>query len=179
MRRDRFDITLWTGILAVGLALALLLLSGSGGRTDGGPGLDRALERELEARARLELLEKIYRPVVDLRDQGREQQALLKLDEISRRYPGEAHGQVLKAELLWTMGARSEALASAVEAVRRNGDYLEEGSPMNRRGMLTAMVEEGQTLFAARLRADSGDLGAERSLKNVYYLQSRLAGGCE
>lgn len=177
MMRDRFDKLLLLAMLATVAFLAMVLLQG--GSAASGAATGSALERELAYRAKVELLERIYRPVTELHGQGREQQALLKLAELEKRFPGEAHGYLLKAEILWQLQAFDEAIASMVEAVRRNGDYLDEHSPLSRRSKVEQMVDAGQQRLARRLRDQPENGAARAALTAVHYLQSRLAGGCE
>ena len=115
----------------------------------------------------------------ELRDEGRAQQALLKLEEIARRYPGEAHGLVLRAALLREMGVLDRAIASYVEAVRANGDYVDANSPLSRRTEIRQLVDQGLDFFRPRAREHADNAAFAAALKNLYYLQSRLAGGCE
>lgn len=179
MIADRFDRLLWAAIAAAAIVLAVLLARGAGGEGEAGDSLNRALERELAYQARVALLQKLYGPVEELRRAGRPQEALLQLGDLARRYPGEAHGQILKGEILREMGALEEAVDSFVGGVRMNGDYIDRHSPLSRRQTIQDLVEEGLARVGerARLQPDNRSLGV--TLRNLYYLQSRLAGGCE
>jgi cytochrome c-type biogenesis protein CcmH/NrfG len=117
--------------------------------------------------------------VEGLREAEKLQQALLKLEEIARDYPGEAHGLVLRGAILHEMGALEEAVASYVAAVRRNGEYVDARSPLSRRTEIRQLVDQGLATLRARARANPDNPSVEAALTNVYYLQSRLAGGCE
>lgn len=181
MLQDRYDKLLWVGLLGVLCSLGLLLFAGSARESAAvdSASLDRALEQELARQAKVTFVEKIYQPVTELRQEGQLQSALLKLDELSLRYPGEAHGAILKGEILLEMGALDAALNSYVAAVQRNGEYVDKRHPLSRHGEITRLVERGLRELAPRLQAqpDNPALGEQR--KQLYYLQSRLAGGCE
>ncbi|AJE02487.1 hypothetical protein [Geobacter pickeringii] len=180
MFRDTFDKAVWF-LLALTMAAILLLVARGGEPGDGkrGAGLGKAVEREMAYRARVELVGKLYRPVEELRQSGNNAAALLKLDELIRSYPGEAHGHILQGEILREMGAFDEAVASYVEGVKLNGDYLDAKSPLSRRKEIQQLVDEGLKSVGARAAASPGNRSVAASLQKVNYLKSRLAGGCE
>lgn len=181
LRFDRFDIVLLIALLAALTGVGLL--AASGGDSNQGSTRDAALERALEKRlseqARVTFLEDLYRPVRDLRQEGRNQQALLTLTEIARDYPGEPHGLILRGAILREMGMLERAVADYVEAVRLNGGYVDDNSPLSRRTEIRQLVDEGLARFKTRVDEQRKSPSLLKALKNVYYLQSRLAGGCE
>ena len=181
MLKDAFDRILWV-LLAVTLAalVGVLFSHETGDRVArAGGGVDKALERQMAYQARVDLLRKLYGPVESLRQAGDLQTALFKLDELARLYPQEAHGFILKGEILSGMGALEEALASYVEGVRLNGDYVDGKSPLSRRTEIRKATDEGLRVIGSRVRANPGNRSLAVALKNVNYLRSRLAGGCE
>ncbi|UFS70310.1 hypothetical protein LPW11_20850 [Geomonas sp. RF6] len=172
---------LWS-LLAFALTGAGALLYGEEGRPKedaGRASIDRAVEREMADQARGALLQKIYGPVQALVEKGDLPTAIFKLDELMRSYPAEAHGFILKGELLYRMGALEESLATLVQGVRLNGEYLEQKSPLSRRALIEKVAQEGLSSVGAKVRAHPENVSAARSLKDVNYLRSRLAGGCE
>lgn len=181
MARDRFDLLQWGVLAAALLGLVLLLAGGERGSAAGHRGgeLDRALERELAWQARAELLQKLYGPVEELRRSGQLQNALLTLDELERSYPGEAHGQILKGEILSELGAPEQAAASFAAGVRRSGDYIDRDGPLSRRAAIEALVQQALPGVTARAAANPGNRTLASAVKDLRYLQSRLAGGCE
>ncbi len=52
-------------------------------------------------------------------------------------------------------------------------------SPLNQRPLIESAVNEGLPLVRDRLRAQPESRSLEKYVKDGYYLQSRLAGGCE
>lgn len=180
MCKDAFDKLCWLCLTTVVVSLAVLLYANGGagpGKRTAGPG--KALERELAVRARIELISGIYAPVEALRKEGNSQTALLKLDELARKYPGEGHGYILQGEILLGMGAFDEAVSSFVEGVKLNGDYVDAKSPLSRRQEIQKLVDDGLKNVSVRASAnpDNRSLAAVRQKLN--YLKSRLAGGCE
>jgi len=179
MPKDAYDRSLWF-LLAVTLAALVLVLSGhETGSGKNRAGLDKALERQMAYQARVDLIRKLYGPAESLLQAGDFQGALFKLDELARQYPQEAHGSILKGEVLSRMGALEEALASYVEGVRLNGDYVDGKSPLSRRTEIQKVADEGLRVIGSRSRANPGNRSLAVALNNVNYLRSRLAGGCE
>lgn len=176
--RDRFDILIYAGLLVCVVALGLLLIPGQ--KQDSSAALiDKALEQQIAYRARVDFLHKLYQPVEDLRVQGQASVALLKLDELARQYPQEAHGEILHAEILIERGAVSEAIDHYVRAVRLNGDYVDKVSTLTRRHDIKQLVETQLPAFVSRARKKPQNISLQNSVTGLYYLQSRLAGGCE
>lgn len=179
MPGDRFDRLLVVAIVVALVTAAGLLWSQGQGQADSVPPVDRALEQSIAARARLTFLEQTYAPVVALQQEGQDQQALFKLKELDRRYPGEAQGDILRARSLQRVGALPEALAAAVRAVRRTGDYVDRNSPFSQRPLIQGLVDAGLKQLGPQARQAPDNQTLAVALKDVHYLQSRLAGGCE
>ena len=180
MKLDRFDKLLVLLLAFVLITLTFVLMQGADPQTGTAKATaDRVMERELAYQARISLLQKLYGPVDELRRKGELQTALLKLDEVSRQYPGEAHGHVLQAEILHQMGVLEEALASYVAGIRLNGEYIDRKSPLSRREAISRLVAEGERDIVGRAKANPANRTLAKSLTNINYLKSRLAGGCE
>jgi cytochrome c-type biogenesis protein CcmH/NrfG len=180
MFRDGFDKLCWVFLIAVTISLATLLYRNIGAGSENraaGPG--KALERELAYRARVGLITQLYAPVENLRKEGNNQTALLKLDELIRKYPTEAHGHILQGEILLGMGAFDEAVSSYVEGVKLNGDYVDAKSPLARRAEIQHLVDEGLKNISQRTAANPGNRSLAAVRQKLHYLKSRLAGGCE
>ena len=178
MGRDRFDI-LTGAALVVCLVAFGLLLAGARPQEESSAQLDKALEQQLAYQARIDFLTKLYRPVEELRDDGQASEALLKLDELARKYPQEAHGEILRGEILTERGAIKEAIEHYVLAVRLNGDYVDKASPLNRFQQISDLVDTQLPRFIEKGRKNPQNPAVQNSLSGLYYLQSRLAGGCE
>lgn len=139
----------------------------------------KSLERELAYRAKVQLIAEIYAPVELLHKEGKNQNALLKLDELIIKYPSEAHGHILQGGILLEMGAFDEALSSYVAGIKLNGDYLDPKSPLSRRTEIQKLVDDGLKSVGQRLAANPGNTSIASSRQKLNYLKSRLAGGCE
>lgn len=179
MPKDYFDKILWSLLIVAAVSMVVLFVTNAGRGSVKAGGLDKAVEREMSYRARLELINKLYAPVEELRHSGNNQAALLKLDELIRKYPGEAHGHIIQGGILKEMGAFDEALSSYVAGVKLNGDYLDEKSPLSKRREIQQLVDDGVKNIRVRDTANPDNRTVAASLAKINYLKSRLAGGCE
>lgn len=176
LKTDLFDKGLLL-LLVVVLAAVMLLLAAAPPATD----TDRSggQERVLQAQARLLFIQNTYAPVESLLKEGRLQEALLKLEELSRSYPSEAHGVLLKASVMAALGEQVQAVGSYAAAVRMNGDYVDQKSPLSRREELNRIMATGLSTFVPQSKAQPDNPTLKQVVRDLYYLKSRLAGGCE
>jgi tetratricopeptide (TPR) repeat protein len=167
-------------IFVVAAAMAALLLTASGEDSRLRPAaLDKTMERELRFQARAAFLQKVYAPVEALIEAGNPQAALLKLDELGRSFPEDAHGFILRGEILRGMDVLDQAIANYVKGLKLDGDYLEEAGPLSRRTEIRQLVDQGLRKLAPRARSNPDNRSLATAVRELHYLQSRLAGGCE
>ena len=180
MLRDRFDLLMIAALAAVLLVTGVLLAGVSPGESKRElSAVNRQVEREMLYQARVAFIERNYSPVIALRDSGALPEALLKLEELGRTLPGEAHNDLLSGDLLLRMGQFDRALTKLAAAVRNNPDYVDAASPLSQRPLVESAVTEGLPLIRDRLRSQPDNRTLAQVVKDGYYLQSRLAGGCE
>lgn len=177
---DTFDLLMLAILIGVLLGICVLLVGNDETQQTGrAPAYQAAVQQKLLRQARFEHLDELYRPAQQALVENRYPEALLALDEIGRRYPGEPHGLMLKGEVQLAMGAVHEGVVNVASAVRRDAEYLEQESPLSRRGLLEQLVMEELPRLRERLRDHDPTPAQLRSLQELRYLQSRLAGGCE
>ena len=177
MKFDRFDKIL-VSLLAV-TVLALAVYSSTSFPAKSTAIETRSMERDLAAQARVGLLEKLYAPVTVAMQNGQYQEALLKLEEVNTRYPGEAHGFILKGEILYRMGVTDGAVAAFVQGIKLNGDYIDKNSPFSKREIIAILVEKSLPPAQSAYKNANSNRALKENLSNLNYLKSRLAGGCE
>lgn len=180
MFKDAFDKLCWLFLVTVIISLAVLLYNG--GKAESGKRDEKqskSLDRELANRARVELIAQLYAPIEALRKEGNNQAALMKLDELIRKYPAEAHGHILQGEILHSMGVLDESVSSYVEGVKLNGDYVDAKSPLSRRAEIQRLLDEGLKSVGQRISANPDNRSVALLRQKINYLKSRLAGGCE
>ena len=178
MVKDRFDILLGILLLVCIAATGALLIDSGSEASQSNLAVDKAIERDMAYQAKVSFLEQLYAPVNELQADGQYESALLKLDELSRRYPDEAHGELLRGELLLKLQAIPQAVEHLAQAVRMNGDYVDQHTPMSRRTLIDQLLEH-QLPKLKEKAASQGSAALQAALKNLYYLQGRMAGGCE
>ncbi len=180
MPRDRFDYLMIAALVLVLVFTAVVLAGTRPGQDSHAAAMaNRQMEKELLYQARVAFIERHYSPVLVLRDNGSLQEALLKLEELARSMPEEAHNNLLSGDILLRMGQFDRALEKLADAVRVNADYVDMASPLNHRQLIESAVNEGLPLVRDRLRAQPESRSLDKYVKDGYYLQSRLAGGCE
>ncbi|MEI7818121.1 MAG: hypothetical protein WCI45_13120 [Desulfuromonadales bacterium] len=180
MFKDTFDKLCWLFLIVVLISTVVLIYTNIGtGSEKRAAGPSKTLERELSYRARVDLINQLYLPVENLRKEGNNQTALLKLDELIRKYPTEAHGHILQGDILQRMGAFDEAISSYVEGVKLNGDYVDTKSPLSRRAEIQKLVDGGLKDVGPRVAANPNNRSLVIARQKLNYLKSRLAGGCE
>jgi len=177
MKSDRFDKILFFFLAITVIALAVYSVRSLPAKTTAIE--TRSMERELAAQARVGLLEKLYAPVTGAMQAGQNQEALLKLEEVNTRYPGEAHGFILKGEILYRMGVLDGAAAGFVRGIKLNGDYIDKNSPFSKRDIITVLVDKSLPPAQSAYRSSRSNPALKENLSNLNYLKSRLAGGCE
>ena len=180
MTGDRIDKVLWAALAVVILTLLALPFTGTTPRgAMATQAQSKAREQEMLLQARRLYCQQLYEPVESLRKQGQFSQALLKLEDIGRSNPGDAYGFILRGEILAAMGAPVEAAASFAQGVRLDGSYLDKTNPLARREEINRLVTSELQAASARASANPASRSNDEALKNLRYLQSRLAGGCE
>lgn len=180
MIRDRFDYIMIAALAAVVLFTVVVLAGASTGQSrHSAAASNRQMERELLYQARVAFIERHYSPVLALRDSGALQEALLKLEELGRKMSDEPHNDLLSGDILMRMGQFDRALEKLATAVKNNADYVDMASPLQQRTLIDSAVKQGLPLVRDRLRAQPENRSLAKYVNDGYYLQSRLAGGCE
>jgi predicted Zn-dependent protease len=180
MWKDRFDLILIVSLALVLLISAAMLLNHSETRSvSHASSINRQMEQEMLFQARLSFLDRHYNPVIQLRESGSYPEALMKLEELNRTLPEEAHNDLLMGDIFLRMGLYDQALTKLADAVRKNADYVDLMSPLSHRPLVESAVASALPVVRDRLRAQPENLSLEKVVKDGYYLQSRLAGGCE
>jgi hypothetical protein len=176
--RDFFDKLHWFAVCGVVAAVVYLLFFASADGTTVRK-QDKRLELALQQKAKVAFLLETYGPVEELAASGNRVEALLKLEELERDFPGEAHASILRGALLLEQGAIAEGIKAYVLGVRQNGDYIDERSLLGRHDEIEKLVNTQLPVIKLKVDRSPENRTWNKTLKNIYYLQSRLAGGCE
>ena len=76
-------------------------------------------------------------------------------------------------------GELRETIHNYRRAVEMEADYVDERTPLFIGNEIKKLVTEGREKFSREKALKPKDKEVRKALKDVYYLQSRLAGGCE
>ncbi len=120
-----------------------------------------------------------YRDVRLLREQGKTRQAAARLQEIMKAHPGDPYSFVALARIDLARGSLTGAIGNFRKAVDARPEYVDKKTPLYIGGEIEAVVNEGLEKLPRERQLKPDDQEIARALQNVYYLQRRLAGGCE
>lgn len=164
------------GIALLAGAVLFLNLPGFSGGTDLTDDLASVRPQEVSVRDRAEFASDLDRARRLVDGNGDPRDALA---DLRTRFPGVHEVWALSARHREDIGEKHGAVRDYARAVRLYPDYLEDGSPF----YVGARVERLADQVFGELRAARSDGGLsddQRStLKAVYFLRRRLAGGCE
>jgi tetratricopeptide (TPR) repeat protein len=127
----------------------------------------------------MELDKKIYQEVVTYQKQGGHAEAIAKLKEIVKTYPEKAQSYVYLARSHVKQGNLGDSIRSYRRAVEMEPDYMDRRTSRYIGDEIKELVEEGREKFGREKALKPKDKEVGKTLEDVYYLQRRLAGGCE
>lgn len=122
---------------------------------------------------------KIYQEVISYKKQGLYSEAMTKLRDIMKRYPEKARSYVYLAELHLQQGGLADGIHDYRQAVEMEPDYVDKNTPLFIGDKIKDLVTEGREKFGREKALKPKDEKVRKALEDVYYLQRRLAGGCE
>ena len=143
------------------------------------PGAGSKAEKERYYAEQMAKEAKIYKEVNSLKEQGHYAEALAKLQEVMKTYPGKARSYVYMAQLSVAQGKLADAIYNYRLAVEKEPDYVDKRTPLNIGREIKAQVDEGLKVFGREKELKPNDKKVSEALQNIYYLQRRLAAGCE
>jgi len=127
----------------------------------------------------MEIDKKLYQEVTSYKKQGLYTKAMAKLKDIMKRYPEKSLSYVYLAQLYLEQGELADSIHNYRRAVEMEPDYVDERTPLFIGDKIKELVTEGREKLGREKALKPKDREVRKALKDVYYLQSRLAGGCE
>jgi tetratricopeptide (TPR) repeat protein len=141
---------------------------------------EAAAMKEQDAYAiELELNREAYKEVVSAMEQGQLEEASSRLDEAIQKYPGRSFSHIMMARLSLKKGGMADAIGNYRQAVEKDPDYIDKKTPLFVGEEIKVLVKEGLEKFSREKKLRPDDQSVQQALKDVYYLQRRLLGGCE
>lgn len=138
-----------------------------------------AAERALYYAEQMALNAKIYQDVISLKEQELYDEAMTKLQEVMKTYPGKAQSYVYLAQLSFNTGKLSDTIHNYRLAVENDPDYMDKKTPMFIGHEVKELVKESLPKFGREKQLKPNDKEVRNTLEDLYYLQRVLAGGCE
>jgi len=173
---DRLSIAAIAGITLV--TIGMLANQEITKRQQDNPGVEATEEKSSYA-LQMEIDKKIYEEVISYKKQGLYTEAMAKLKDIIKRYPEKSLSYVYLAQLYLKQGKLADGIHNYRRAVEMEPDYVDERTPLFIGDEIKELVTEGREKFAREKALKPKDKEVRKALKDIYYLQSRLAGGCE
>ena len=127
----------------------------------------------------METDKKIYQEVASYKEQGLYTEAMAKLEDIRKKYPEKPMSYVYLAQLYLEQGRLADGIHNYRRAVEMEPDYVDERTPLFIGDKIKGLVTEGREKFGREKALKPKDKEVRKALRDIYYLQSRLAGGCE
>jgi tetratricopeptide (TPR) repeat protein len=127
----------------------------------------------------IEMDRKIYQEVASYQKQGLHAKAMAKLEDVMKKYPQRPRSHVYMAQLHLKQGELASAIHEYRQAVEMEPDYVDERTPLFIGNEIKELVVEAREKFGREKKLRPQDKIVKIALNDVYYLQSRLAGGCE
>ncbi len=174
---DKFTITIIAviSLITIGMLANQEIIKRRQGNSDAVSKAEKAryyaMQKEINA--------KIYQEVVSLKEQGLYEEALAKLQDVMKTYPGKSLSYVYLAQLSLERGKLADAINNYRLAVEKEPDYVDKRTPLFIGREIKAQVTEGLVLFGREKALKPKDKEVRKVFRNLYYLQRRLAGGCE
>lgn len=138
-----------------------------------------AKEQQRSYAMQQELDKKLFEEVVSYQKQEKHVEALAKLKEIMQAYPTKGQAYVYMARSYANQGQLADSIHSYRRAVELEPDFMDRRTSRYVGDEISSLVEEGRQKLGREKELKPNDLQVRAALEDVYYLQRRLAGGCE
>ncbi len=122
---------------------------------------------------------RIYAQVISLQEAGEYQEALDKLKELNKDRGESAWGYVLEARLENKIGHLARAIHAYRRAVEKDPDYVDKNTPLFVGSEIMDIITVSRGKLNRERKLRPGDQAIRTAINDIYYLQRRIAGGCE
>jgi len=144
---------------------------------DKNPGL--LMEQGSAYASQIETDKKIYAQVASYNEQGLHTEAMSELKNVMEKYPNKSLSYVYLARLYLDDGQLADSIHNYRRAVEMEPDYVDKKAPLFIGDEVRKVVREGVEKLQREQTLRPKDKEVGEAIKDVYYLQRRLAGGCE
>ncbi len=101
------------------------------------------------------------------------------IQKIQLQAPDNPQLFVYLAQLQYKEGQIAEAINSYRTAIEKEPGYADKNTPLYIGNIINDILPEARTKLNREKKLKPNDLTVQVALENIYYLQSRVAGGCE
>ncbi|MDH4317811.1 MAG: tetratricopeptide repeat protein [Desulfobulbaceae bacterium] len=123
--------------------------------------------------------ESIFKDVEALQAKGLYSEALASLEAIIEKHPNISLSKVYLARLYIKLGQMEKAIAEYRKAVEMDPDYVDKKAARFIGPEIKKFVTQSKLVIEKQLADNPDDKPSKKAIKDIYYLQRRLAGGCE
>jgi tetratricopeptide (TPR) repeat protein len=141
-------------------------------------GVEASEEKSAHA-SEMEMDKELYQEVRSYEEQGLYEEAIQKLEDIMKSHPEKPLSYVYLARLDFKQGKLGDSIHNYRRAVVMEPDYVDKRTSLFIGDKIKQVVVEGREKFGREKELKPQDQEVRETLKDIYYLQSRLAGGCE
>ncbi|NPA94333.1 MAG: tetratricopeptide repeat protein [Thermodesulfobacteria bacterium] len=140
---------------------------------DSSAALKRKYEQQMAKNAWL------YKKVLVLEKKGKLNEAMEELHKILAEHPSDAYGFVLEARLLYRQGHLADAIHFYRKAIEMDPDYVDRKTPLYIGDEIMKVISNSRAKLHRERKLKPGDPKIKAAIDDIYYLQRRIAGGCE
>lgn len=121
----------------------------------------------------------LYATVIQLLEEKRYVQVEEQLLEIEKSHPDNSKSMIYRAKLQYEQGEVAKAIHNYRLAVKKTPDYVDKKTPLFIGNKIMAVISEARGKLLREKKLKPGDMSIRVALEDIYYLQRRIAGGCE
>ena len=140
------------------------------------PGINTLQKRYEEQLAKKAWL---YKDVLYLEKKGDFEKAASKVLKILKDHPNDAYGLVLLGRLYSQQGQIVKAVRSYRRAVELDPDYVDKTTPLYIGDEIMKLISGARGKLNREKKLKPEDKQIQAAINDIYYLQRRIAGGCE
>jgi len=121
----------------------------------------------------------LYGTVEQLLQKKQFDQVDARLLEIEASHPDNVQSLIYRAELQYAYGKSASAIHNYRLAVNKTPDYVDKKTPLYIGDKIMVVIDEARTKLKRERKLKPADMSIRVALEDIYYLQRRIAGGCE
>ena len=121
----------------------------------------------------------IYKDVTALMEQKKYSESMVQLEKVAAEHPDNPQSMIHKAQIQVGLGKLAEPIHTYRLAINAEPDYIDKKTPLFIGHAIMALITEARVKLHREIKLKPGDRIIRIALEDIYYLQRRLAGGCE